>query len=199
MAEQLASTKLDHDAHLLLDQPLLRLPHELLRKNLKTAQRQIEIANKAITSSISAAITASPTDVLANLDATIQKAQTLKRKLEALHEEEKTLHRQQKARIRHLQALHEIPGLADVKYDAWAHVRLDRLLVDYLLRRGYAESAVALAREKGIEELVDIGVFAECGRIERSLQRGEVKEALAWCLENKQALRKINVGLFFLR
>lgn len=193
MAEQLASTKLDPDSHLLLEQPLLRLPHELLRKNLKTAQRQIEMANKAI--SAAAATTAvTSSDALANLDATLQKAQSLKRKLEALHEEEKSLHRQQKARIHHLQALHEIPGLADVKYDAWAHVRLDRLLVDYLLRQDYMESAAALAREKGIEDLVDIGVFAECGRIERSLRRGEWKEALAWCSENKQALRKINVG-----
>lgn len=190
------STKLEPDSHLLLDQPLLRLPHELLRKSLKSAQRQIEIANKGITTSVSAINNKSaPADTLASLDATLAKAQTLKRKLEALHEEEKSLHRQQKARIDHLQQLHEIPSLADVKYDTWSHTRLDRLLVDYLLRQGYVESARQLAREKGVEDLVDVAVFEECGKIEDSLSKGEVKDALAWCSENKQALKKINVRL----
>ena len=194
MAE-LTTTQLEPDSHLLLDQPLLRLPHELLRKNLKSAQRQIEITNKNITSAVQASNNHSPAETLASLDATLAKAQTLKRKLEGLQSEEKTLHRQQKARIEHLQQLHEIPSLADVKYETWAHTRLDRLLVDYLLRSGYTQSARELAREKGIEELVDVGVFAECGRIERSLMEGRTQECLAWCGENKQALKKINVSI----
>ncbi|KAK4546795.1 hypothetical protein LTR36_001527 [Oleoguttula mirabilis] len=189
-------TKLDPDAHLLLDQPLLRLPHELLRKNLKSAQRQIEISHKAITTAFQTpAAQKRPADALAALDATLAKAQSLKRKLEALNAEERSLHRQQKARIEHLEALHGIPSLADVQYENWAHTRLDRLLVDYLLRQGYVESARQLAVEKGIEDLVDVAVFEECGRIERSLRRGEVREALAWCGENKQALKKIGSQL----
>lgn len=195
MAE-LASTKLDPDSHLLLDQPLLRLPNELLRKNLKAAQRQIEMTNKSITTTLQSSnnTTQSPADTLASLDATLAKAQTLKRKLESLHHEEQALHKQQKARIQHLEELHTIPSLADVKYERWSHVRLNRLLVDYLLRRGYAQSARQLAAEKGIEALVDVGVFEECGRIERSLREGRTAEALAWCAENKQALKKVEVS-----
>lgn len=192
MAE-LTSIKLDPEAHLLLDQPLLRLPNELLRKNLKSAQRQIEMTNKGITTSISGSKDQSPAETLASLDATLAKAQNLKRKLEALQTEERALHVQQKARVQHLQELHEIPSLADVKYDNWSQTRLDRLLVDYLLRQGHTQSAKELAREKGIEELVDIGVFDECGRIERSLREGKTQECLSWCTENKQALKKINV------
>ena len=74
-------------------------------------------------------------------------------------------------------------------------MRLDRLLVDYLLRLGYTESARQLATEKGIEELVDVGVFEECGRIEAGLREGKMGEALGWCGENKQALKKINSNL----
>ena len=37
----------------------------------------------------------------------------------------------------------------DVKYEVWSRTRLDRLLVDYLLRHGYNESARALADEDG--------------------------------------------------
>ncbi|KAF2484100.1 CTLH/CRA C-terminal to lish motif domain-containing protein [Neohortaea acidophila] len=195
MAE-FTSSKLDADSHLLLDQPLLRLPTELLRKTLKSAQRQIEMTNKNITSATqSFNPQASPADTLASLDATLAKAQSLKRKLEALHAEEQALHRQQKARINHLQELHSIPTLADVKYDQWSRKRLDRLLVDYLLRQGYTQSAKELAREKNLEELVDIGVFEECGRVERSLIEGRTQECLAWCTDNKQALKKISSNL----
>ncbi|KAJ8130464.1 hypothetical protein O1611_g3169 [Lasiodiplodia mahajangana] len=36
------SSKLDHENHLLLDQPLLQLPVELLRKNLRSARFEVE-------------------------------------------------------------------------------------------------------------------------------------------------------------
>lgn len=195
MAELATTTKLDPDSHLLLDQPLLRLPHELLRKNLKTAQRHIEQTNKTITKDLQAALKQEPAQSLASLDATLAKAQSLKRKLEALHAEEQTLHRQQRCRVEHLQELHEIQSLADVKYDTWSHIRLDRLLVDYLLRQGFTESARELAVEKQIEDLVDVDVLEECRRIGRSLLESRTTECLAWCNENKQPLKKINSNL----
>lgn len=194
MAAELTTTRLEADTHLLLDQPLLRLPPELLRKTLKSAQRHIEITNKALTTTLPAAAKNS-NEALAALDATLAKAQTLKRKLEALHAEERAVHRQQRARIAHLEALHRVESLADVSYDIWAHTRLDRLVVDYLLRQGWINSARQLAAEQNISDLVDVGVFEECGRIERSLRNGEVKEALGWCAENKQALRKMESSL----
>jgi macrophage erythroblast attacher len=193
MAEH-AILKLDPDTHLLLEQPLLRLPLELLKRNFKSTQRSIEPVNKHTTAAIQASASQSPAQTLASLDATLQKAQNLKRKLEALHAEEQVLHSQQKARITHLQTLHEIPSLADVAYDRWSHVRLDRLLVDYLLRQGFTQSAKELAEENKLGDLVDVGVFEEAGRIEQALRRGEVKEALSWCAENKNALKKTNVG-----
>lgn len=94
--------KLDPDSHLLLERPLLRLPHELLKKTLKSAQRAIEPVNKQTTTAIQSSTSQTPAQTLASLDATLQKAQNLKRKLEALHAEEKALHAQQKARIEHL-------------------------------------------------------------------------------------------------
>jgi macrophage erythroblast attacher len=185
--------KLDPESHLLLERPLLRLPHELLKKTLKSAQRAIEPVNKQTTTAIQASTSQSPAQTLASLDATLQKAQNLKRKLEALHAEEKELHAQQKARIEHLQTLHEIPSLGDVAYDRWSHVRLDRLLVDYLLRQDLTQSAKELAAENDLGRLVDIGVFEEAGKIRMALLGGEVKEALNWCAENKNALKKIGV------
>lgn len=117
----------------------------------------------------------------------------VKRRLEKLHKEEKVLHQHSRKRIQHLQDLYQIPSLVDVKYDQWSHVRLNRLLVDYFLRSGYGEAAKALAREKGIEDLVDLDVFVQCHRLEKSLRGGSTQECLAWCMEHEPMMRKMNV------
>ena len=121
--------------------------------------------------------------------------QTFKRKLQTLHDEEQAIQAQSRKRIQHLQDLYEIPNLTDVKYDDWSRIRLDRLLVDYLLRAGYSQSGEKLAKEKGIEDLVDLDVFVQCQKIADSLNRGETKEALMWCAENRTTLKKLGVRL----
>lgn len=119
--------------------------------------------------------------------------QGLKRKMENLQGEERKVQDQSKKRIQYLESLHQIPSLVDVKYDEWSRTRLDRLMVDHMLRSGYSESAKQLAQEKGIEDLVDINVFVQCQRIADSLRHGETKEALQWCGENKAGLKKSQV------
>ncbi|CZT17179.1 related to Protein FYV10 [Ramularia collo-cygni] len=192
MAEQIQS--LDADTHILLDQPLLRVPHELLRKNLKSAQRHVDQAGKNMTKDLQAQPSNSAA-ALASLDALLAKATNLQRKLEQLAAEEKSLHAQQSARIAHLTRLHDISSLSDVAYDNWSHTRLDRLLVDHLLRQGHSRSARLLADEQDILPLVDLAVFEDSRRIEQSLLAGKTAECLAWCGENKQALKKINSNL----
>ena len=132
---------------------------------------------------------------MASLDAVLNKAQTLKRKLEALHAEERALQNQQKARLRHLQELHDIPSLVDVKFDRWSKVRLDRMLVDYMLRMSYYRSAKQLTKERSIENLVDVDAFQAWGDIDRSLRQGSTTEALAWCADNKRALKEVGSNL----
>ncbi|KAJ5144158.1 uncharacterized protein N7515_002945 [Penicillium bovifimosum] len=205
MAE-LTSTKLNPESHIILDQPLLRLPQELARKNFKAVQRAVEREKEYVipalkdTTNASLSNTQSPDQTLAALDAMISRMQGLKRRMETLQQEEKEIHKQSMKRIQHLETMHHIPSLADVMYDQWSRVRLDRLLVDHMLRSGYSKSATQLAQEKKIEDLVDLGVFTQCQRVVESLKRGETKEALQWCGENKAALKKSKVswdGTFF--
>jgi macrophage erythroblast attacher len=66
-------------------------------------------------------------------------------------------------------------------------------MADYMLRQGYTRSAEALVQHEGIESLVDIEVFKESSRIEASLQKRSVVEALNWCKENANALKKVKV------
>lgn len=136
---------------------------------------------------------ASPDDVLKNVDSMLARMRGLKRKLNACAEEETRLQQQSQARIKHLSSLYDMKSLDDVKYEEWSRTRLDRLLVDYLLRNGYEESAAALAKEKNINQLVDIETFVQMSKIRDSLCNGKVAEALSWCSENKKELRKMEV------
>lgn len=226
MAAELTSTRLNAENHLLLvlnsspptycwlaphsdtnsvdylqDQPLLRLPHELARRNFKSVQRLVEREKEYVLPALKETANASlsneqtPDQALAALDAMISRMQGLKRKMENLHQEERKIQEQSRKRIQHLEKLHQIPSLADVQYDQWARVRSDRLMIDHMLRSGYIKSAQQLAREKGIEDLVDLNVFVQCQRIAESLRTGETKDALQWCGENKAALKKSQVCL----
>lgn len=181
------------------DQPLLRLPFELLRKTFKVAHFNVEKESTAVkttlrdTANASLNSTASPEDVLKSVDSMLARMRGLKRKLDTCAEEETRLQLQSQARVRHLGELYGMHSLDDVKYERWSRTRLDRLLVDYLLRNGYKESATALAREKGINDLVDVETFVQMSRIRENLRNGRVTEALAWCQENKKDLRRMEV------
>ncbi|KAL2017691.1 hypothetical protein VTK56DRAFT_1851 [Thermocarpiscus australiensis] len=200
----LEASKINHDNHLLLDQPCLRLPYELLRKNFRSAHLPFERESTFVknllrdTANDSLNGKASPQDVVKNLDQMLVKMRGLKRKLTAVSEEEDRLYRQVDARVAHLRELAELNTVDDVKYEAWSRQRLDRLLVDYMLRHGYNSSAIALAEERGMRDLVDIDTFVSMSKIRKSLEGGSVQEALAWCNENKKELRRTESNLEFL-
>ncbi|KAG9239764.1 macrophage erythroblast attacher protein-like protein [Amylocarpus encephaloides] len=203
MADHITS-KLNPDTHLILDQPLVRLPFELLRKNFKVAHFNVEKESTALRTSLrdttnaSLSASSSPDEVLKNVDSMLARMRGLKRKLTACQEEETRLTRQSASRIDHLGQLYGMQSLDDVKYEEWSRTRLDRLLVDYLLRHGYKESASKLSRERGIEELVDVETFVQMSRIWESLRCKRVNEALQWCAENKKELRRMESNLEFM-
>ncbi|KFH44912.1 Protein-like protein [Hapsidospora chrysogenum ATCC 11550] len=203
MAEHEHST-IKHNDHLLLDQPLLRLPNELLRKNFRSAHFTIEKDTSAVKTLLKDAATAAvsglaqPNDVLRNLDSMLARMRGVKRKLEAHAADEARLHDHAEARARHLHALYALRTVDDVKYEEWSRRRLDRLMVDYMLRKGYYGSARQLARENAMEKLVDVDTFEKQGRIRSELLAGKVGEALAWCADNKKELRKMESKLEFM-
>jgi macrophage erythroblast attacher len=172
------------------------MPYELSRRNQKTAQRYIENSTKDVLSTLTTATktaskSATPDATLASLDTMISKMQGLKRKLSTLHDEELRIHKSNRARLQHLQDLYEVQSLVDVKYGEWSRIRLSRLLVDYLLREGYSESAAHLAASQDIEDLVDVEAFVACQKVERSLrEERSTGAALNWCKENAKELKK---------
>lgn len=178
------------------------MPYELLHKTIRAAHFTVEkegvFIKKTLKDSANASLKggASPDDVLKNLDSMIARMRGVKRKLSACADEEQRLYRQVDARVKHLDELSHMHTFEDVKYEQWSRKRLDRLLVDYLMRQGYGDSARALAEEKNIQDLVDINTFEQMNRVRQSLLNKSVKEALDWCTENKKELRKMDVSDF---
>jgi macrophage erythroblast attacher len=105
---------------------------------------------------------------------------------------QKTLVTSSKARISHVQQLENITSFDSRAYSNWSHVRLQRHLVDYLLRRGYTDSAEVLARDEHLNGLsdVDIELFKDLQRIEDALRSGSATDALQWCKDNASTLKK---------
>lgn len=175
---------------------------ELHRKNLRFAHWEFEkdashvknVLRETATASVNGR--ASQEDVLGSIDSMLARMRGVKRKLTAFADEERRLHAAEEARVRHLSELYDMNSVEDVKYEVWSRTRLDRLLVDYLLRHGYNRSARLLAEERDIEALVDVDTFEQMSKIRDSLRAGSAAEALAWCTsgETKKELRKKDVS-----
>lgn len=90
------------------------------------------------------------------------------------------------------------------RYQIWSDNRLHRMITDWLLRRGYVQSAQTFVKSRGIEAYTDLPVFRELFAIRASLippsgsaARPSCGMALTWCQENKVALRRFKSTLEF--
>jgi macrophage erythroblast attacher len=91
-------------------------------------------------------------------------------------------------------------GIGDTRYRGWANTRLDRHILDYLLRRGYADTARRMVHgDASLQTLsdVEVGLFSELDTITAALSRGSATQALAWCKDNAAALKKVKSTLEF--
>ena len=109
-----------------------------------------------------------------------------------------------RARVAHL---HELPLPGADKSDAraaaarraWESTRLDRVLVDHLLREGEHALASRLVADVGAELLTDAGVFAAGRDVVEALRRRDCGPALAWCDKKRAKLRLVKSRLVRLR
>ncbi|KAF8960325.1 CTLH/CRA C-terminal to lish motif domain-containing protein [Flammula alnicola] len=197
-------SKLNLEGIMLFEQPFARVPYENYRKVFRTSQKNVErelggvqtTANELVTRSSNGSL--SSEDALKSIDNMIGRVENLKRKLSDLHETAgKPTQDVMRERLHHLATVESLQTTNQPEFSRWADIRLDRWLVDWCLRAGKEKSARSIAKEKGIETLVDIELFSDIRRIEEALARHSCTEALAWCSENKTALRKIKSTLEF--
>ncbi|EES17767.1 macrophage erythroblast attacher [Sorghum bicolor] len=175
-----------------LEHQLVRVPLESLRATVRSNHRLAEKEIAAVLSSASAAPAESSAAAVDHLTSLVSRLHGLKRKMEEGARVEELQVQRCRARLDRL-------ATASTGDDAeWEDIRLKRILVDYMLRMSYYDSATKLAETSGIQELVDIDVFLDAKRVIDSLQNNEVAPALAWCAENKSRLKKSKSKLEFL-
>jgi macrophage erythroblast attacher len=100
-----------------------------------------------------------------------------------------------RVRIDFLGELSTITSIESEEYDRWSKTRLNHLLVDYLSRQGYHDSAQFLSKD--VVDLVDLDLFVQAKSITTCLLNHSCQEALAWCGENKSSLKKLKSSLEF--
>ncbi|KAL9230528.1 hypothetical protein vseg_005866 [Gypsophila vaccaria] len=172
-----------------LEHQLLRVPFEHYKKTIRSHHRAVEKEFSAVISSVDSS--SSRLDAVSHLSSLVSRLQGLKRKLEEGSRVENLQAQRCRARLDHLES-------ADAdNISEWSNTRLKRILVDYMLRMSYYESATKLAETSNIQDLVDIDVFYEARSVIEALQNKEVAPALAWCADNKSRLKKSKSKLEF--
>nr|KAF6280175.1 macrophage erythroblast attacher, E3 ubiquitin ligase [Pipistrellus kuhlii] len=179
--------------------PTLKVPYETLNKRFRAAQKNIDRETSHVTmvvAELEKTLSSCPAvdSVVSLLDGVVEKLSVLKRKaVESIQAEDESA-KLCKRRIEHLKEhSSDQPAAASL----WKRKRMDRMMVEHLLRCGYYNTAVKLARQSGIEDLVNIEMFLTAKEVEESLERRETATCLAWCHDNKSRLRKMKSCLEF--
>ncbi|CAA0834130.1 LisH/CRA/RING-U-box domains-containing protein [Striga hermonthica] len=169
-----------------LEHQLLRVPFEHYKKTIRANHRTVEKEVSGVISGVSDAADSdlSRDDAVHRLNSLVSRLQGLKRKLEEGSRTEHLQAQRCRTRLEHLES-------AEVdNFPEWNCIRLKRILIDYMLRMSYYETAVKLAESSDIQDLVDIDVFLEAKTVIDALQKKEVAPALLWCADNKSKLKK---------
>ncbi|CAO3591213.1 unnamed protein product [Absidia cylindrospora] len=167
-----------------LEQPFIKVPYEQLKKSFRHSTKYIDKELGDLNDRIEKCINASERNELpsdkanALIDELLKKVDKLNRRLQNSQREE----------AQHVKT---------PEFQRWAQLRLNRVIVDYLLREGLTDTAKKMATENGIEDMVDIQLFAQSEKVEEALQRHSCKECLQWCTENKSNLKKMRSTLEF--
>ncbi|KAJ7971699.1 macrophage erythroblast attacher [Quillaja saponaria] len=176
-----------------LEHQFLRVPFEHYKKTIRANHRVVEKEMSAVISGVSEASDGdlSRDDAVNHLNSLVSRLQGLKRKLEEGSRTEHLQVQRCRARLDHLESA-DAENLLE-----WNNTRLKRILVDYMLRMSYYDTAVKLAECSNILDLVDIDVFQEAKKVIDALQSKDVAPALAWCADNRSRLKKSKSKLEF--
>eukprot|EP00039_Didymoeca_costata_P006713 m.92688 g.92688 ORF g.92688 m.92688 type:complete len:204 (-) comp13360_c0_seq2:1433-2044(-) len=150
-----------------LDHPLLKVPVEHLNRTFRATYKLFDNELKEVTQKIVSLSTSNDNNenhIKATLAGLLDTLKSLQTQLEISAKEEHTIMECLLQRIDHVKAGENASSESDIKL--WCKKRLDRILIDYLLREGRYETAEQYAKAKDLEILVDINMFETCRRVE---------------------------------
>eukprot|EP00887_Chlorella_sp_A99_P005679 scaffold1.g5679.t1 len=178
-----------------LESSLIRVPFESLKRTTRERKYVIDDV-EAVQRGVAALAAGAPPreQAVQQLEAYVQQLQSLKRKLEATGAVEQAEVARCHARLDHLRDLGPPPTEGHIE---WSRKRIDRLLVDHLLRSDHQRLAAALTAKAGIRDLVDAHIYEGAQAVVEALRRRDARPALAWCDAHRGRLRKARSGLEF--
>jgi macrophage erythroblast attacher len=191
-----------------LEHAFLKAPSEALGKSFRARKKHVHKDLEFLSASV-ASLGPSPSP--AALAAVAARLAALKATLDVTRAEEVAVTDRAAARLRHLTERPVTRGASrerspsdndgdDCVADtagAWDKTRLDRMLVDYMLREGMYEAAALLAKSERIEDLVELDIFAASRTIVAALREHNCAPALRWCADNKRRLARFESPLEF--
>lgn len=181
-----------------LESTLLKVPFEALKRAAKDRKGLVDETSEALAAlgplSAPADDDAARRAQLAALDALASRLSALKRRLADASRSEADEAARCRARLKHVSALGAPARGGTV---AWNRPRLDRILVDHLLRADCHATAAALAAASGIAPLCDLHVFDGARAALGALRSRDAGPALEWCGAQRARLRKLKSPLEF--
>ncbi|KRX18190.1 Macrophage erythroblast attacher [Trichinella nelsoni] len=184
-----------------LEHSTLKVPYEVLNKKFRMTQKALDRDATRIGDCLNEIEKLLRNPVVNANDLNPWTVQ-LEEKLRALQEK---LHDNVQQEVQAMDAIntridHLKIGVGSVSSDCkekqcWRQTRIERILVDYLLRSGYYDIAAAVAERCNIAHLTNMAIFAHARLVEDSLKRHETGPCLDWCYENRSRLRRLKSTL----
>ena len=198
---------------------LIQVPFEGLRKKTRDRKYVIDDLSKSLDlvcksqdakSQNEIDVESKRYELMVRLEKCIDELKSMQQKVDGIAEAEALFSQECAARCIHLMKL-GCPGRG-LSYLDWSSNRFRILAADYLMRRGYIETAMLLLRDAGPSSmpdgpersalqdplwLVDVDVYTRVGGIVKDLRNRDCTSALSWCAQHAAKLRKSRSKLQF--
>jgi macrophage erythroblast attacher len=185
-----------------LEQSLLKVPHDQLKRLQRNEQRYWEkiLSGHEKTAKKLCRDIQQPNgkeSVMKSLDSMAKQLTQLKRKLESIQQEQQQVLDRTNVRLAHLERLCRADHFDSPDWEAWSTTKVNSMIADFLMREGWKETAEKLVKAANLESIVDASLFEQAQTVSISILDGDITDALKWCADNKNGLRKIKSTLEF--
>ncbi|XP_005184449.1 E3 ubiquitin-protein transferase MAEA [Musca domestica] len=190
-----------------MEHATLKVPYEVINKKFRVAQKSVDREVDQIqnySKEVEKALMHRPviSDVSKLVGNVVQRLQVLKRKSDEAIGDELNASFICKRKLEHLKEIVQRDSntseeVWQASIDQWKRVRMDRMVIEHLLRMGYYETAERLANYSDIRHLTNLDIFHTSREVEEDLAAHKTTKCILWCLDNKSKLRKINSNIEF--
>ncbi|VDM38525.1 unnamed protein product [Toxocara canis] len=201
-----------------LEYTSLKVPYELLNKRFRTAQKSIDRHNFRVREAANELSKQIEAEKVNDIITVAPQTQTMMERLDALQEsfsqvvaDEMSMAKLLQSRINYLKEVKSVRLPCSIakngsscfkantddawKRETWKQQRINRLIIDHLLRSGYFETAQKLAEQSDVEVMCNKSIFMIAKQVEDSLSRHETDRCIEWIMDNKSKLRRLKSNL----